>query len=167
MDNVRKLGLSTHNEFLMPVCCGSLFLHMPTFLFLNDFIQSVHFTASLVIHSINIYLINELMTGNDQALLAQYCGNIQWKWIIDVRYYITHSFPFVFTKSQHLIWKFTYKCILLGRIKLEHLNHILNGNFKEFLLEFLFSFLLPNSFLPVSLVTWQQHSFFLNLSKNV
>lgn len=77
MDNVRKLELSTHNEFLMPVCCGSLFLYMPTFVFLNDFIQLVHFTVSLVIHSINIYLINELMTGNDQALLIQYCGNIQ------------------------------------------------------------------------------------------
>lgn len=45
----------------LPVCYGSLLVHMPPFLIPQDFIQSLHIIAPLTIHSLCIYLVNELM----------------------------------------------------------------------------------------------------------
>lgn len=72
---------STYNE--LPVTSfsyKSLFLYTPTFLVLNDFIQSMHITTPLIIYSFFIDLVNELMKDQRWVFL----NILLWKYSVTI-----------------------------------------------------------------------------------
>lgn len=168
-----KLAMfSAHNELpLIPVCHDSLFLHTAPFLFLHDFIQSVHIPASLAIHPFYVYLVNELMKDQCQDFSIYCCRNIQLicNYTSEMTFY---PLPSLFKRKKIStcdwniqIWMYHIKETQTCTSKPYSSWWFWRISFGIFI--FTFCYVLPNLFLSMTLVTWQQYSFFLNLSKYI